>query len=274
MIVASTISATRELIAAMPRPIGFVPTMGALHAGHLRLIERARSECAGVVASIFVNPLQFAPNEDFGRYPRDLEGDRAKLESAGVDLLFTPAPDEMYPPGFSTYVDAGPIGSTHEGAIRPTHFRGVATVVSKLLNIVMPDVLFLGQKDAQQTAVLRRVVRDLGYATRVAIVPTQREDDGLALSSRNVYLNAEERAAAPSLHASLETMERELRGGATASAALERARQRLAPLAQLEYLDVVDAQTFEPLERLRTPAFIVGAARFGSTRLIDNVLVE
>jgi pantoate--beta-alanine ligase len=274
MLVASTISTTRELIAALPRPIGFIPTMGALHAGHLHLIETARNECASVVVSVFVNPLQFAPNEDFSRYPRDFEADRAKLDAAGVDLLFAPEPDEMYPPGFSTYVDAGPIGSTHEGAIRPTHFRGVATVVAKLLNIVTPDVMFLGQKDAQQTAVLRRMVRDLAFATRVAIVPTQRENDGLALSSRNVYLNAEERAAAPSLHASLEAVERELRGGTTVIDALERARENLAPPAQLEYIDVVDAETFEPLDRLRTPAFIVGAARFGNTRLIDNVLVE
>lgn len=274
MVVGTTIATTRELLAAFARPVGFIPTMGALHAGHLRLVETARSQCATVVASVFVNPLQFAPNEDFDRYPRDFEGDRAKLAAAGVDVLFAPQASEMYPDGFSTWVDVGDIGSTHEGAIRPTHFRGVATVVAKLLNIISPDVLYLGQKDAQQTAVLRRLVRDLAYPTRVAIVPTAREDDGLALSSRNVYLNAQERADAPTLHASLAAMVDALRGGASAAQALERARSVLSPSAQLEYIDVVDAETFEPLERLRTPAFVVGAARFGRTRLIDNVLVE
>jgi len=274
VIVGTTIATTRELLAAFPRPIGFIPTMGALHAGHLRLVEAARAQCATVVASVFVNPLQFAPNEDFERYPRDLEGDRAKLDAAGVDVLFAPDAAQMYPPDFSTWVDVGSIGSTHEGAIRPTHFRGVATVVAKLLNVIHPDVLFLGQKDAQQTAVLRRLVRDLAFPARVAVVPTAREDDGLALSSRNVYLNAQERADAPSLQASLAAMTAALRNGASTVEALDRARKVLSPNAQLEYLDVVDAETFEPLEKLRTPAFVVGAARFGRTRLIDNVLVE
>jgi len=273
MFVATTVAAARERIAKLPRPLGFVPTMGALHAGHLYLVEVARKHSASVVASVFVNPLQFAPNEDLERYPRDLEGDRAKLESAGVTMIFSPDVAEMYPAGFSTYVDVGTMGTTHEGVIRPTHFRGVATVVSKLLNIIKPDTLYLGQKDAQQTAVLRRVVRDLAFETAVEIVPTQRETDGLARSSRNVYLNEAQRAAAPSLYATLKVMADALRRGATVNDARESAREVLSPQAQLEYLDVVDATTFEPLDRLRPPAFIVAAARFGATRLIDNLWI-
>lgn len=266
-------AAVREGLAALPRPLGFVPTMGALHAGHLKLVETARQQCAAVAASVFVNPTQFGPGEDFERYPRDLEGDNAKLARAGVDVLFEPRTQEVYPPGFSTYVDVGELGTSFEGAVRPTHFRGVATVVTKLLHIIQPDVLYLGQKDAQQTAVLRRVVRDLNFATHVQIVPTVRESDGLALSSRNVYLSVEQRKAAPSLHAALEAMLEELRHGANADAARERARSRLASIAQLDYLDVVDADTFTPLATLRAPAFIIGAARFGPTRLIDNLMV-
>jgi pantoate--beta-alanine ligase len=217
--------------------------------------------------------MQFGAGEDFERYPRDIEGDHEKLASAGVDLLFAPRIDEMYPPHFSTYVDVGELGANFEGAVRPTHFRGVATVVTKLLHIVQPDVLYLGQKDAQQTAVLRKMVRDLNFPTRVEIVPTVRENDGLALSSRNAYLTPEQRAAAPTLHAALEAMLDELRHGADASAARERARARLDSRAQLDYLDVVDADTFAPLPKLRPPAFVIGAARFGSTRLIDNLMV-
>jgi pantoate--beta-alanine ligase len=267
------VAAARDGLAALPRPLGFVPTMGALHEGHLKLVEAARDQCAAVAASVFVNPAQFGPGEDFERYPRDIEGDNAKLGRSGVDLLFAPRTEEMYPPGFSTYVDAGEIGTHFEGAVRPAHFRGVATIVTKLLHIIQPDVLYLGQKDAQQTAVLRRVVRDLNLATRVQIVPTVRESDGLALSSRNVYLTAGQRAAAPTLHAALEAMLEELRRGANAQAARDRARSILDSIAQLDYLDVVDADTFAPLATLRPPAFIIGAARFGETRLIDNLMV-
>lgn len=267
------VAAARKGLAALPRPLGFVPTMGALHEGHLRLVRAARSECAAVVASVFVNPAQFGPGEDFDRYPRDIEGDSAKLASAGVDAVFAPRVDQVYPPGFSTYVDVGGLGTTYEGAIRPTHFRGVATVVTKLLHVLQPDVLYLGQKDAQQTAVLRKIVRDLDFPVRVQIVPTVREPDGLALSSRNVYLSAEQRAAAPSLHAALEKMLDELRNGADATTARAHARASIHPSAQVDYLDVVDADSFEPLASLRPPAFVIGAARFGATRLIDNLLV-
>jgi pantoate--beta-alanine ligase len=268
-----TAAAARQGLAVLPRPLAFVPTMGALHEGHLQLVRTARKQCASVAASVFVNPMQFGAGEDFERYPRDIEGDNAKLASAGVDLLFAPRIDEMYPPRFSTYVDVGELGAHFEGAVRPTHFRGVTTVVTKLLHIVQPDVLYLGQKDAQQTAVLRKMVRDLNFSTRVEIVPTVRENDGLALSSRNAYLTPEQRAAAPTLHAALEAMLEELRRGADANAARERARARLDSRAQLDYLDVVDADTFAPLPTLRAPAFVIGAARFGSTRLIDNLMV-
>lgn len=273
MFVATTIAAARDRIATLRRPLGFVPTMGALHEGHLHLVKVAREQCATVVASVFVNPLQFGPNEDLERYPRDFEGDRTKLDQAGVAMIFSPDAAEMYPAGFSTHVDVGSMGSTHEGAVRPTHFRGVTTVVAKLLNIVKPDALYLGQKDAQQTAVLRRMVRDLAFDTRVEIVPTQRESDGLARSSRNVYLNESQRAAAPSLYATLNAMADALRRGATSDDAREAARATLSPHAELEYLDVVDATTFEPLDKLRPPAFVVGAARFGNTRLIDNLWI-
>jgi pantoate--beta-alanine ligase len=274
MNVVSSVQAAREGLAALPRPLGFVPTMGALHAGHLRLVETACNACASVVASVFVNPTQFGPLEDFERYPRDYDGDRGKLERFGVDLLFAPDVQTMYPPGFSTLVDVGEIGTRYEGAIRPTHFRGVTTVVAKLLNVVQPDALFLGQKDAQQTAVLRKLVRDLDFPVRVEIVPTQREADGLALSSRNVYLSPELRAAAPSLHRALQTTLEELRTGKDARAARERGWAQLDPLGTWDYLDLVDMDTFAPLQRLRAPAFVIGAARFGSTRLLDNLLVS
>ena len=273
MRVFDAVSAAREGLRAVARPLGFVPTMGALHDGHLRLIQAARGRCASVAASVFVNPMQFGVGEDFDRYPRDMDADREKLQAAGVDVLFAPSLEAMYPAGFSTIVDVGDLGTTFEGKIRPTHFRGVATVVTKLLHVVAPDVLFLGQKDAQQTAVLRKLMRDLDMPVRVEIVPTVREPDGLALSSRNVYLSPEQRAQAPTLHAALQIMLERLRAGADAATARDAAWKRLGALATWEYLDLVDADTFAPLEVLRAPAFVIGAARFGSTRLIDNLMV-
>jgi pantoate--beta-alanine ligase len=222
---------------------------------------------------VFVNPLQFGENEDLSRYPRDLEGDKQKFAVTGVDLLFTPSPETIYPPGFSTWVDVGPIGSVYEGAIRPTHFRGVATVMTKLLNIVRPDVLYLGQKDAQQTAVLARLMTDLDFATRLEIVPTEREADGLAMSSRNAYLSKEEREAAPSLHHALQAIRMAMAAGRSKADAIAAGRTRLHPLARLDYLDVVDARSFAPIDTLTPPAFVIGAARFGTTRLLDNLWV-
>jgi len=248
--------------------------MGALHAGHLALVTRARIDSVAVAASVFVNPLQFAPDEDLGRYPRDPEGDRAKLAQAGVDVLFAPSPLSMYPPDFSTGIDVGPIAEVYEGLIRPGHFRGVATVVCKLLNVVRPDVLYLGQKDAQQTAVIRRMIRDLEIPASVVIVPTEREDDGLAMSSRNAYLSPQEREAAPSLHHALQAVRLAMASGRSKADAIAAARTRVHPLAQLDYLDVVDANTFAPIDSLSPPAFVIGAARFGSTRLLDNLWIE
>lgn len=262
-----------DAVAQLRRPLGFVPTMGALHAGHLALVARARERSASVAASVFVNPLQFRVGEDFERYPRDLDADRAALERGGVDLLFAPEAPAMYPTGFSAEIDPGEIGERFEGAIRPGHFRGVATVVVKLLHLIDPDVLYLGQKDAQQAAVLRRVLRDLDMHARIEIVETLRELSGLALSSRNAYLSAQERAAAPALHESLLAMRAALERGLSKEEAVAQARSVLAKAASPDYLDVVDAESFAPIEALRPPAFVIGAARFGSTRLVDNLWI-
>ena len=263
----------RTQLEKLARPLGFVPTMGALHAGHIRLVETARAQCKTVVVSLFVNPMQFGPQEDFERYPRDFEADSEKLAAAGADLLFAPESAAMYPPDFSAFVDVGKLGTRFEGAARPTHFRGVATVVAKLLNVVEPDVLYLGQKDAQQTAVLKRLVRDLNFKTSVEIVETVRDADGLALSSRNAYLSVLERDAAPTLYAALQTMLKAIRAGKSVDEARTAAAAVLSPLARLEYLNLVDAQSFSRLQALRPPAFLIGAARFGRTRLLDNLWI-
>jgi pantoate--beta-alanine ligase len=266
-----TVTQARVLFGAAPRPLGFVPTMGALHGGHLELVRRARRQSAAVGASIFVNPLQFGANEDLATYPHDEAGDRAKLSEAGVDLLFAPEPAAMYPPDFTTYVDVGQLGTVLEGAQRPQHFRGVTTVIAKLLNIVQPDVLFLGQKDAQQAAILRKMIDDLNVPVEVQLVPTVREPDGLAMSSRNQHLDAERRAQAPTLYSALVAMRDALQAGDSKRDAIAAGAAALSPAATLDYLELVDTDTFVPLERLQTPAFILGAARFGSTRLIDNL---
>ncbi|MGR4064858.1 MAG: pantoate--beta-alanine ligase [Vulcanimicrobiaceae bacterium] len=271
MQVVDAILPARAVLGAAARPLGFVPTMGALHEGHLGLVRAARRSCRTVAVSLFVNPTQFGPGEDYDRYPRDVEGDRRKMEEAGVDVLFAPGREAMYPPGFSTWVDVGEIGARYEGAVRPGHFRGVSTIVLKLLNVIAPDALFLGQKDAQQTSVLRRMIRDLDLDVRVEIVPTVREADGLALSSRNVFLSQEQRQAAPTLQRALGELRDALERGDGKEAALGAARGVLDRQATLDYLDVVDADTFEPLDALRAPAFVIGAGRFGRTRLLDNI---
>ena len=270
----ATTAQARAFVDRLPRPLGFVPTMGALHDGHLQLVRAARARCSAVAVSVFVNPLQFGPNEDLAKYPRDFEGDREKLAGAGVDVLFAPDAAAMYPSGFTTYVDVGALGTTFEGVIRPDHFRGVATVVAKLLHVVRPDVLFLGQKDAQQTAVLRAMVRDLEFPADVEVVPTIRERDGLAMSSRNAYLDSEQRAHAASLYRALIALRETLERGGTKADAIGVARSSLSPLAVPDYFDVVDAGTFEPVGGLAPPAFVIGAARFGDTRLIDNLYVS
>lgn len=274
MHVASEPGEAHRLVASLPRPIGFVPTMGALHAGHLALLRAARAQSASVVVSIFVNPMQFAPGDDFERYPRDIERDRDALENAGADFLFVPSTQSMYPPGFSTVVEPGAIGESFEGEIRHGHFRGVATVVVKLVNIIAPDALYIGQKDAQQTAVLRRVLRDLNSNVVVRVVETMRERDGLAFSSRNAYLNPGERVAASSLHRALLALYESLASGSDKATAIANASKVLDRSARLDYLDVVDADTFVPVDTIRPDTFVVGAARFGTTRLIDNLWVR
>jgi pantoate--beta-alanine ligase len=224
----------------LPRPLGLVPTMGALHAGHLALVERACRECAAVIASIFVNPLQFGPNEDFARYPRAFEADAAQLQALGVALLFAPTVEAMYPAGFATEVDPGDVATRYEGALRPGHFRGVATVCTKLFNVASADRAYFGAKDAQQVAVLRRIVRDLDLPVQLVVAPTVREDDGLALSSRNAYLDTAERAAAPGLYRALSAMQHAVEGGEVrrhAIVAAGRASVR-RPLREA-YLDIV-----------------------------------
>jgi pantoate--beta-alanine ligase len=274
MQIVRTPGSARAIARTLPRPVGFVPTMGALHAGHLALFDRARAENASVVASIFVNPLQFGPNEDFEKYPRAFERDTELLADHAVDLLYAPSVERMYPPGFAAAIDAGAIGANLEGARRPGHFAGVATVVAKLLHAIEPTSLYLGQKDVQQTAVLRAMVRDLDMATNVVVAPTVREDDGLALSSRNVYLSAAERAAAPSLFRALSAVALAVTGGEG-----DPARARAAGAALLEaplvwdYLAIVDAATFAELPVAGRPAVVVGVARAGATRLLDNVTI-
>jgi pantoate--beta-alanine ligase len=232
-----------------------VPTMGALHDGHRALLRAARAEHDRVVMSLFVNPRQFAAGEDYERYPRDGERDRAIAAEEGVDEIYAPTVDQMYGAGFSTSVDAGPLAHVFEGAARPGHFAGVATVVLKLLNRIRPDAAYFGQKDAQQVAVIRRMTSDLDIAVDIATVPTVREADGLALSSRNVYLSPDERRRAPSLHRALVANDPSLVKG------------------DLDYLAVVHPDNFEPVEPA-AGALVVGAARFGRTRLIDNVIME
>jgi pantoate--beta-alanine ligase len=259
--------------------VGLVPTMGFLHAGHLSLVERARAENGVVVVSIFVNPTQFGPSEDLSRYPRDLPRDLAMLESAGVDVVFTPAVDQIYPPGFATYVEpSGTLAERLEAATRPSHFRGVATVVTKLLQIVTPHHVYFAQKDAQQVAVVRRMVADLNLPVDVRVLPIVREPDGLAMSSRNKYLGPEDRAAAIVLNRALQagaaTFERQA-GISVADVIAAMARVVAAePRAQLDYADVCDPETFAPLTELRAPALLAIAAKVGPARLIDNFLLR
>ena len=259
-----------------PRSVGFVPTMGALHAGHRSLVQAARHRCDIVVVSIFVNPTQFGPNEDFSRYPRTLEQDCQILEAADVDIVFTPTSETMYPLGASTYVDVEGVSSRLDGASRPGHFRGVATVVAKLFHIVQPDRAFFGQKDAAQVAVLRKMVRDLDFPLEMIVCPTVRESDGLAMSSRNRYLSAEERRQALTLSRALHAVEMQVaRGEHRAFALLQIIRTTLQeePDIRLDYIAVVDPDTLLPIDDVDTGALLAIAAYVGNTRLIDNVLL-
>jgi pantoate--beta-alanine ligase len=262
---------------AESRVIGLVPTMGALHAGHLSLIERARRECSPVIASIFVNPKQFGPNEDFSKYPRTFESDSEKLERAGVDSLFAPEPPEIYPDGFSTYVNVDGLSDRLEGRSRPGHFRGVATVVMKLLQIVQPNFAYFGRKDAQQLRLIMQMARDLNLDTKIVVCPPVREPDGLALSSRNVYLSAEERKAATVLYRALEAAKSELAAGVRDGRQLRDVLQRTLGAerhARVDYAEIVDAESFEPVARVNKPCYVLLAVFIGKTRLIDNLYVE
>jgi pantoate--beta-alanine ligase len=256
--------------------VGLVPTMGYLHAGHLSLVDAARGENDRVAASLFVNPTQFGPSEDLARYPRDLERDTRVLEDAGCALLFAPTVEEIYPAGFQTTVDVGAVAAPLEGARRPGHFRGVATVVLKLFNIFQPDRAYFGAKDAQQLAVIRKMVRDLDLTVAIRACPTVRETDGLAMSSRNVYLTPDERRAAPVLHRALQAgRDRWAAGERDADALRQTIRSVLAeePRVRVDYVSVADPETCRELEALAGPALLSLAAFLGKTRLIDNVVV-
>ena len=280
MKIAATIAETREVVRearAEGKTVGLVPTMGALHAGHLALIEQARRECGFVVVSVFVNPTQFAPTDDFERYPRDLESDAARAESAGADLIFAPSAEEMYPAGFDAWVDVGEIAGILEGASRPGHFRGVSTVVAKLFNIVGPDKAYFGAKDYQQFLVIRKMVRDLHFPLEIVPVPTVREPDGLAMSSRNAYLNPNERAAATVLYRALRLAEELVRSGERDPDRLRESVEdllRSEPLAKIDYAAVVDPETLLEPERIADSVLVALAVRIGRTRLIDNILIE
>jgi pantoate--beta-alanine ligase len=259
------------------RIIGLVPTMGALHAGHLVLVERARRECSPVYASIFLNPRQFAANEDLSRYPRPLETDVEKLTAAKVDGLFLPEAAEIYPAGFSTYVNVEGLSERLEGRSRAGHFRGVSTVVLKLLEIVQPHFAYFGQKDAQQVRIVRQMARDLNLDTEIVVCPIVREADGLAMSSRNAYLHGEERKAATVLYRALRAAEREIAAGVRDSLDLQRAMTNVLagePRARVDYAEIVDAETFEPVVRVTRRSYAVLAVYLGKTRLIDNMLIE
>lgn len=257
--------------------VGFVPTMGALHEGHLALVRRARQLAERVVVSIFVNPTQFGPQEDFERYPRDLESDAELLQPAGCDLLFLPAVSTIYPDGHSTFVEVRDVSSGFEGSQRPGHFRGVATVVTQLFHLVQPDVAVFGEKDAQQLAVVRRLVRDLHLPLQIEPLPTVREEDGLALSSRNAYLSPEDRRSATVLYRALSAAREAIENGERSADAVREVLQTVLasePSLVVDYADIVDADGFQPIEYLRDRIVIPVAGRLGSTRLLDNLQIE
>ncbi len=259
------------------KSLGFVPTMGALHEGHLSLVRAAKSQCQAVAVSIFVNPTQFGPNEDFAKYPRPFERDRDLLKKEGVDFLFAPSPDEMYPPGVISWVTVEGLSNRLCGRSRPGHFRGVTTVVSKLFHIVEPDFAFFGQKDAAQGAVIRRMVRDLDFPVQIVACPIVREPDGLAMSSRNVYLSPPQRQSALVLSRALREMTTLFHSGErNAGNLINAGREVLAGelAVRLDYLEIVDPDSLEPMQAITCTALSAIAAFVGTTRLIDNVLLE
>jgi pantoate--beta-alanine ligase len=259
------------------RVIGLVPTMGALHEGHTALVARARQECSRVIASVFVNPKQFGPTEDYKKYPRDLEKDAKTLGDVGVDVLFAPDVADVYPDGFRTYVNVEGISERLEGRSRPGHFRGVSTVVLKLFEIVQPHFAYFGRKDAQQVRIISEMVHDLNLDTEIVVCPVVREADGLALSSRNAYLSAEERKAATVLNQALVAARYKLSVDVRDAIQLQTVMRRIIeaePLARVDYAEIVSADTFEPVVRVARPCYAVLAVFVGKTRLIDNLLIE
>jgi pantoate--beta-alanine ligase len=277
MNIVTTLEDLRRARKGLPGPLGFVPTMGYLHAGHLSLAQAARLECASVAASIFVNPTQFGPNEDLAAYPRDLPRDLELLEQAGVDLVWTPTPEVMYPPGFQTWVTVEEVTQPLEGGMRPGHFRGVATVVTKLFNAVQPDRAYFGQKDAQQAVVIRRMTLDLNIPVELVICPIVREPDGLALSSRNTYLNPVERQAATVLSRALRAAGRAYEAGERDAGQLRRIIQitiQAEPLARLQYVSCAEADSLAEIEGpIPSKALLSMAVYVGKTRLIDNLVL-
>ncbi len=277
MKIIETIAEMKEIRHELRGTVGFVPTMGYLHEGHLTLVRRSRAANGYTIASIFVNPTQFGPNEDFDRYPRDYPRDFAMLEKEKTDFVFLPTPQDMYPEGYNTWVEVCKVTDRLEGAIRPGHFRGVATVVTKLFNIVKPTRAYFGQKDAQQCIVIRKMITDLNMDLEMIIVPTVREPDGLAMSSRNIYLNPEERQQAPVLYRALSTAhvmwsEGERDVNRLRQTVIDLIKQK--PLTKIEYISIANASTLKELEKAEPPAVISLAVKFGKTRLIDNMFLE
>jgi pantoate--beta-alanine ligase len=271
-------SVARKIRREQDKTVGLVPTMGALHEGHLSLVREARRMCDVVVVSVFVNPTQFGPGEDFEHYPRDLTKDTALLTDYNVDYIFAPTVEEIYPKGFSTYVNVEGLSEQLEGASRPGHFRGVSTVVTILLNTVRPDFAFFGQKDAQQALVIRRLVKDLAFETEIVVLPIVREDSGLAISSRNLYLTPDEQKSATVLHKALKQAKMAFKEGERNPGRLAdviRSTVEMEPRARLDYVTIADAETLEKLDRLDDrPILIALAAYVGKTRLIDNTILN
>lgn len=279
MQVVDTIEALRAVRAQLQGKVGVVPTMGALHTGHRALVQQARAENDGVIVTIFVNPTQFAPNEDLAAYPRDLQHDLDILDAAGADVVFTPVPEVMYPPHFQTFVEVGDIASRLEGEHRPGHFRGVATVVTKLFNLTQPHIAYFGQKDAQQVAVIKQLTHDLNFPLEIAVCPTVREPDGLAMSSRNAYLTPEQRAAAPIGYQALQAAAAAYEQGENDPARLRQIVEEMLssqPLVQMQYVSTAYAQDLQEATSTLTPLqpiLLSLAVKLGSTRLIDNLLL-
>jgi pantoate--beta-alanine ligase len=276
MMIVSTLEELRSARLLLDGTLGLVPTMGYLHEGHLSLVSRAKAECTYAAVSIFVNPTQFGPKEDLSKYPRDLERDMHLLEDAGVDLVWTPAPEDMYPTGFQTWVEVGQMTQPLEGARRPGHFRGVTTVVSKLFNAVGPAKAYFGQKDAQQAAVIRQMTRDLNFPIEIVVCPIVREPDGLALSSRNVYLSPEERKAATVLNRALSSAKSAYEKGERNAGKLRQIMQDILasePLARMQYVSCANYDTLEELEEVAGKTLLSMAVFMGKTRLIDNLVL-